>query len=117
MLQTVLLAAVFTLPEPCGVHGRVTDGSGQPVSAARVEVVSGRDGPLPVDRHGAFCLPPFFATARLQLLVTADGYQDQLSPPFDVRPGLDATVDIVLTKNFAERITVTGRADSLVGIS
>jgi hypothetical protein len=95
----------------------VTDLSGQPVPTAHVEVVEHRSGPADVDRRGAFCLPPFPGETRVHLLVTAEGYQDQLSPLIEVHPGADVRVDITLTKHFAERITVTGRADSLVGIS
>jgi hypothetical protein len=84
---------------------------------AFVQVVEGGTGPVAVDRGGAFCLPRFFDTSRVHLLVTAVGYQDQVSPPIDVGPALNPRVDITLTRQFSERITVTGRADSLVGIS
>jgi len=95
----------------------VSDATGQGIANAQIEVVDPRGEPIISDGSGAYCLPPLAADRPIQLLITADGYQDQLSPSIAARAGVEAQVDITLTKRFTEHVTVTGRADSLVGIS
>jgi outer membrane receptor protein involved in Fe transport len=95
----------------------VTDAAGQPVAGARIELVGPGVEPVFTDRSGDYCVPPFPADGPVHLLATADGYQEQLSPPMAVRESVEAQVDVTLVKRFVERVTVTGRADSLVGIS
>jgi hypothetical protein len=118
MFYALTLLLTIAVPEDtCGVRGHVTDPSGRPVAGARVEVVEPRGEPVETDAAGAFCLPPFTTTLDVLLLATADGYQEQLSAPIAVREGVERRVDVTLVKRFVERVTVTGRADSLVGIS
>jgi hypothetical protein len=116
--MTALLTLLLTIVAPeqtCGVRGHVADPSGRPVAGARVEVVEPRGEPVITDASGAFCLPPFASALQVLLLATADGYQEQLSQAIAVREGAETRVDVTLVKRFVERITVTGRADSLVG--
>ena len=100
---------------PCGVVGRVSDVAGRPVPKARIEVIDGGQATI-ADSSGSFCFPPFPRESRITLLVTAEGFQDHVSA-VDVRPDAEQRVEVTLTRVFAEHITVTGRADSLIGIS
>src|SRR5439155_11228992 len=89
-----LVASLLKSPQPCGVRGRVSDASGQGIANAQIEVVDPRGEPVFSDGSGAYCLPPVAADRPIQLLITADGYQDQLSPSIVARGGVEAQVDI-----------------------
>ena len=112
----VLAFAADPGPDHCGVRGSITDAAGHPISGARVEVVAAtRD--VRTDHSGTYCVPPVEGPQQIQLLVTAAGYQESLSPIISVAPNLHPQVDFTMTPRFAEEVTVAGRADSLVGVS
>ncbi len=88
-----------------------------PIPGARVEVVEFLGESVMTDASGAYCMAPVTTDRQLHLLITAEGYQEQLSPLLTVNAQAELQVDITLALRFVERLTVTGRADSLVGIS
>ena len=120
ILITQISVVLLAIAEPehiCGVRGHITDATGRPVAAARVEVIDPPGEPVFADKSGAYCLPPHTDDLDIHLLATADGFQDQLSPAIAIRRGVEQQIDVTLLKPFVDSITVTGRADSLVGIS
>ena len=101
----------------CAVAGRVVDSRDHPVGAAHIELL-GIDAPAVIaDRDGRYCVPPRSGVSSVTLVVSAEGYQLQVSPSIDVHATTAAQVDIVLTARFTAEVEVTGRADSLVGVS
>jgi hypothetical protein len=116
-ILALFVSLTTSAPQTCGVRGHVTDAAGRVIPNARIEIVDPRGEPALTDGSGAYCLAPFPGDQQIHLVITADGYQDQQSPPIAVRPGVEARVDVTLVKRFAEHVTVTGRADSLLGVS
>jgi outer membrane receptor protein involved in Fe transport len=114
----LLLFLTIAAPDQvCSIRGHITDHAGQPVAGARIEVIGVPATPVFADPSGAYCVPPFAADVEVHVLATAEGYQEQLSPLMAIRRGVEARIEVTLVARFVERITVTGRADSLVGIS
>ena len=94
-------------PRPCALAGTVTGLSGQPIAGARVEVVG-----LPVTAEttggdGRFCLPRPEGAVAVQVLVSAQGFQPQTSPPVTLIADATHQVDVVLVRPFTEELTVT----------
>jgi len=102
---------------PCAVAGRVADVRDHPIASAHIEVVGSVRPVVLSDASGRYCMPPLDRIDRVTLLASADGHQAQVSPPIDVRPSTTARVDFVLPAIFSEAVAVTGRAQSLVGVS
>src|SRR4029453_2448374 len=102
---------------PCAIAGRVVDVRDHPIASAHIEVVGSVQPVVLSDASGRYCMPPLDGIDRVTLLASADGHQAQVSPPIDVRPSMTAQVDFVLPAIFSEAVAVTGRAQSLVGVS
>jgi hypothetical protein len=92
------------------------DITGQGVPNARV-ATRGAEVGVTTNEDGIYCLRVPDSEQRIQLHVTAEGYQDQTSPNVTLMPGRPERINVILVQRFAEEVTVTGRADSLVGVS
>ncbi len=113
-LAFTLLASVEAAAQVtgCRVVGRVTDPDGRPVAGARLELVGQADAGVNADRDGRYCLTwTGDASGPRHLLASADGFHPQTSA--DLGPQLSDSaarvpiVDVVLTRTFAEEVTVT----------
>lgn len=96
----------------CRVSGRVTDPDGRPIAGARLELVGQSDSGVTTDLDGRYCLTETGeATGPRHLLASANGFHpqtsDDLGPPLAERNGRPHVVDVVLTRTFAEEVTVT----------
>lgn len=95
------------------LHGHVRTAEGEPIAAARVEIVhtpSGTTRLAVTTGNGAFYQPGLRVGGPYRVLIARNGYRDRELAPIALKPGTQAPLTVTLVPLDVEEVVVTASA-------
>ena len=110
---TLAASAVMGDTTAATLHGQVRAVEGQPIMAARVEIVHTPSGTARVavtTENGTFHQPGLRVGGPYRILVTRNGYRERELVPMALQPGTQAPLAVTLVPLGVEEVVVTASA-------